>query len=136
MNIYFAGSMRGGRDDIDLYQEIINLLKSYGTVLTEHVSDKNLEFTEKDWDQKRIYTHDMEMLRRSDIMVAEVSTPSLGVGYEIAKFEGKPTLCLVNKTVGSNLSSMIAGNPNVDIKEYQDIGQISQIIKEFIGKSQ
>lgn len=86
MNIYFAGSMRGGREDIDLYQEIINILKGYGTVLTEHVSDKNLEFNEKDWDQKRIYEHDMGMLGRSDIMVAEVSTPSLGVGYEIAKF--------------------------------------------------
>ncbi|MEM7514802.1 MAG: nucleoside 2-deoxyribosyltransferase, partial [Bacteroidota bacterium] len=42
MNIYFAGSIRGGRDDKELYLEIIQLLTEYGTVLTEHVADPSL----------------------------------------------------------------------------------------------
>ena len=42
MKIYFAGSIRGGRDDKELYLEIINLLGKYGKVLTEHIGDKTL----------------------------------------------------------------------------------------------
>jgi 2'-deoxynucleoside 5'-phosphate N-hydrolase len=40
--IYFAGSIRGGRDDVNLYFEIIDYLKSFGEVLTEHVGDNSL----------------------------------------------------------------------------------------------
>ena len=45
--IYFAGSIRAGREDADLYGRIIRLLQRYGTVLTEHVGDCNLEKTGK-----------------------------------------------------------------------------------------
>lgn len=41
--IYFAGSIRGGRDDVQLYVKIIKFLQAYGTVLTEHVADPKLE---------------------------------------------------------------------------------------------
>ena len=42
LSIYFAGSIRAGRQDAVLYARIVELLKSYGTVLTEHVGDPNL----------------------------------------------------------------------------------------------
>ena len=42
MKIYFAGSIRGGRDDVKLYQQIINFISGYGEVLTEHVGNENL----------------------------------------------------------------------------------------------
>ena len=42
MKIYFAGSIRGGREDRNLYAEIIDMLKNYGEVLTEHIADKNI----------------------------------------------------------------------------------------------
>lgn len=132
MKIYFAGSIRGGRDDIDLYQEIISLLKNHGEVLTEHVADSNLKITDYASEQKRIYEHDLSLIGQCDVMVAEVSTPSLGVGYEIASFEGKPILCLVKDSVGKNLSSMISGNPNVVVGKYGDIVQAEQIIDQFV----
>ena len=37
IKIYFAGSIRGGREDKILYSQIIENLKKYGTVLTEHI---------------------------------------------------------------------------------------------------
>ena len=42
VTIYFAGSIRGGRGDQAIYEEIIDRLRRYGTVLTEHVGDVNL----------------------------------------------------------------------------------------------
>ncbi len=43
MNIFFSGSIRGGRDDRDLYVDLIEHLEDHGTVLTEHVGTENVE---------------------------------------------------------------------------------------------
>lgn len=40
--IYFCGSIRGGRDDAALYRRVIDQLKQYGDVLTEHIADADL----------------------------------------------------------------------------------------------
>ena len=45
--IYFCGSIRAGRDDAALYKRIIDQLKDYGEVLTEHIGDPNLMEKEK-----------------------------------------------------------------------------------------
>lgn len=42
MNIYFCGSIRGGRQDVIIYQRIVKQLQNYGNVLTEHVSYDSL----------------------------------------------------------------------------------------------
>lgn len=52
MKVYFCGSIRGGRDDVTTYQRIIQKLKSYGSVLTEHVGSDTLS----SWGQ-RSHTH-------------------------------------------------------------------------------
>ena len=43
--IYFAGSIRAGRNDAELYSNIVKILKRYGTVLTEHVGNPNMKET-------------------------------------------------------------------------------------------
>lgn len=45
MKIYFAGSIRAGREDAHLYARIVAILKKYGTVLTEHVGNPNLSIS-------------------------------------------------------------------------------------------
>ena len=42
MLIYFCGSMRAGRQDVDLYQTICDKLGKYGEVLTPFVADKKI----------------------------------------------------------------------------------------------
>ncbi len=84
MKIYFAGAIRGGRDDAKLYGEIIAYLGSKGRVLTEHVGDKHIDSTgEKGGLDAVIYQRDIKWLQSADAVVAEVTTPSLGVGYEL-----------------------------------------------------
>ncbi|CAI8057982.1 2'-deoxynucleoside 5'-phosphate N-hydrolase 1 [Geodia barretti] len=97
LRIYFAGSIRGGRDDVQLYMKIIRLLQGYGTVLTEHVADERLgAYGEKQISDEEIHKRDFEWLSQSDVMVAEVTQPSLGVGYEIGRAVdmNKRILCL------------------------------------------
>ncbi|HEV7680801.1 MAG TPA: hypothetical protein VGO68_01665 [Pyrinomonadaceae bacterium] len=48
MKIYFAASIRGGRDDWSTYLEIVKQLREYGEVLTEHVGNVELSAVGED----------------------------------------------------------------------------------------
>ncbi len=134
MKIYFAGSIRGGRDDVKLYAMIIKHLGKYGKVLTEHVADKNLEaIGEKNMSDKEIHDRDLDWLIQSDVIVAEVTAPSLGVGYEIraAVERKKKVLCLYRPQEDKRLSAMINGGADVQIANYQQFDEATKIIDKF-----
>lgn len=135
MQIYFAGSIRGGRDDAALYHQIVELLGNYGDVLTEHVADTELGILGQDIGDRNIHDRDLGWLKSSDCLVAEVTTPSLGVGYEIGKATewGKPVLCLYRPAEGRSLSAMIAGSDGVTLKEYQSTNELNQIFERYFG---
>ncbi|MFC2093826.1 nucleoside 2-deoxyribosyltransferase [Bacteroidota bacterium] len=137
MKIYFAGSIRGGRDDADLYKQIINHLKLYGEVLTEHIGGKNLEVSGEDtMNDAYIHNRDLDWILQSDIVVAEVTTPSLGVGYEIGRAieNKKRVLCLYRSNSGKRLSAMIAGSPDIAVEEYKTIIDAKDIIDNHFKK--
>ena len=134
MKIYFAGSIRGGRKDQQLYSQIIDYLGQYGEVLTEHVGDPALTIDGNDGPtDSYIYNRDLEWLKTSDLLVAEVTTPSLGVGYELAKAEeyGIPVLCLFRPKI-ETLSAMIRGNSYFRVEEYKNIFDLEIIFREYI----
>ncbi len=136
MKIYFAGSIRGGRNDSEKYFKIINHLKKHGDVLTEHIGSKNInELGEQHLSSEEIYNRDLNWLEEADIVIGEVSVPSLGVGYEIAKAEKleKKILCIVQKLEeGKEISAMIGGNKKILLKEYSDLAELFKIIDDFL----
>ncbi len=113
MNIYFSCSITGGRKEQLEYQTLVNALLDDGhTVPTAHLSDSGILALESVVDPKEIYLRDTGWVRACDVLVAEVTTPSHGVGYEIALAEslGKPIFCCYKK--GCRVSKMILGNPS------------------------
>ncbi len=135
MKIYFAGSIRGGRGDAELYQQIIDYLKSFGEVLTEHIGDPKLTDLGDDGPTDRyIHDRDLEWLQTADVLVAEVTTVSLGVGYEIGRAveSGKKVLCLFRPESGKNLSAMIAGCPNLELVKYSNTLELRNAIIRFL----
>jgi nucleoside 2-deoxyribosyltransferase len=136
MNIYFAGSIRGGRNDHKLYFEIIKLLRAYGRVLTEHVGGAELSARGENVDDVKLHDRDLAWLREADCLVAEVTVPSLGVGYEIGKATewGKPVLCLYRPNGGRSLSAMIAGAKGVKVKEYESTAELKSVFDRFFQK--
>lgn len=54
MKVYFCGSIRGGRDDAELYHRMVAKLQSFATVLTEHVGRRELG----DTGQTHLVLHD------------------------------------------------------------------------------
>lgn len=138
MKIYFAGAIRGGRDDAALYFRIIEMLGAYGRVLTEHVGDSQLSSFGEDGRDAEIHERDLAWLKESGCLVAEVTVPSLGVGYEIGRAAewGKPVLCLFRRNAGRSLSAMIRGSDRVRLHEYEEAAELEEVFGEFFGASQ
>ena len=138
MKIYFAGSIRGGRTNREIYQEIIAHLQKHGEVLTEHIASKEISDQGEFWmDDKKVFASDLNWLINADIIVAEVTTPSLGVGFEVATSveRKKPVLCLYRKMNGQSISAMIRGCPQVSSHGYEDLGEAKKIIDAFIDEA-
>ena len=122
MKIYFAGSISGGRGDQEIYYKLINYLKNYGTVLTEHIADPNLSsYGEQDISLEDIYNRDIKWIEECDLFIAEVTQVSLGVGYELAYAEklNKKIICLYRPDPSRKLSAMISGNKHFIIRNYK-----------------
>jgi nucleoside 2-deoxyribosyltransferase len=134
MKIYFCGSIRGGRELALTYEKVIGMLRNFGTVLTEHVGiDEVIQNEDRSLTDKEIHDRDLAWIIESDVLVAEVTVPSLGVGYEIGRAIeiGKPVLCLFNAGSGKALSAMIAGSDKVTVKLYQQAEEIEKILEEY-----
>jgi len=138
MKIYFAGAIRGGRQDVSIYHTMIAHLQTHAEVLTEHVGNKALsDGGEHDLSDDQIHARDVAWLGDCDAVVAEVTAPSLGVGYElgIAEKLGKPVLCLFDASnPGFRLSAMLSGNPKTTVVRYQELDKAIESIDQFIQK--
>lgn len=136
--IYFAGSISGGRQKAKDYEKIIAILARYGKVLTEHVGSATLSSQgEVDKTDVQIYERDVTWIQEADILVADVTVVSMGVGYEIRYAEGlgKKVICLYQYQVdgSSKLSSMISGNQNLQIVYYCDLVNLEEKLETLFA---
>ncbi|GFO98213.1 nucleoside 2-deoxyribosyltransferase [groundwater metagenome] len=139
MKIFFAGSIRGGRQLIPTYQYIIRFLKSRNyTVISEHVAAEGLEKVEAKMTEQEIYEKDANWIEESERVIAEITVPSIGVGYEIchAVKHRKPVLCVYQE--GAKASAMALGNTSgyVTAKPYSDKKQLEEILLNFLKKKE
>ena len=135
MNIYFSCSITGGRDDQSVHEEIVRHLLSQGhDVPTAHLSSASVMDEEAVIEPRDVYLRDSKWVEDCDALIAEVSTPSHGVGYEIALalLLGKPVFCCYQE--GRKISKMILGNdhPTLSIKPYKSVYDLLLSVDEFI----
>lgn len=138
LKFYFCGSIRGGRQLASDYQRIIEMLKLHGQVLTEHLGDdQEIESKDRILSDVQIHDRDMDWVCESDLVVAEVSIPSLGVGYEIGRAIelGKPVLSLFRSDADFRLSAMIAGSEGVSTIAYEQLDDLPEKIRDFISSN-
>ena len=134
MRIYFSGAIAGGRDNLAVYQHIVKRLQAAGLeVPSAHVADPEVLARESGLSPREVYARDVRWVETSDAMIAEVSTPSLGVGYEVAHalHLGKPVLCLYRR--GLAVSKMITGNPALTIAAYAGLSELDAHLDAFLG---
>ena len=136
MKIYFACSITGGREFESIYQVITRALaEDNHQVPTAHLAESGVASVEAVIDPVEVYTRDTIWIQESDALIAEVSVPSHGVGYEIgyALGLGKPVLALYQE--GRKVSKMISGNPdpNLLVRCYEGPENAVEIIRTFLS---
>jgi hypothetical protein len=101
------------------------------------LGDKKLTSGGEQISDEFIFKRDVEWVHEADVVVAEVSTPSLGVGYEISLAEslGKLILCLFRPSEGKRLSAMVAGNPYNKVHRYSNIEDVAKILNTYFTKN-
>jgi 2'-deoxynucleoside 5'-phosphate N-hydrolase len=135
MNIYFACSITGGREFESMYQSLTAALLADGhEIPTAHLAESTVVALEAIVAAREVYERDVTWIRSARALIAEVSVPSHGVGYEIsfALNEDKPVLCLYQQ--GRKISKMISGNPHprLSVQTYRDPQEAITLAREFI----
>lgn len=136
MKIYFACSISGGRKDEKAYQYLVKVLTGMGIdIPTAHIAETGVEEVDAREEPGDIYNRDISWIQESDLLIAEVSTPSHGVGYEIgyALDLEMPVLCLYKK--GVVVSKMITGNPHplLTVMEYENMTKAEEILRTYLA---
>jgi len=137
MNIFFACSITGGREFEPVYQAIMAALLADGhTIPTSHLADSDVLALEAIVNPTAVYDRDIAWINQCDALVAEVSTPSHGVGYEVAYALsiGKPVQCIYQ--AGRPISKMLSGNshPCIQVNSYQNTENAIGILRSFLSK--
>lgn len=135
MNLYFSCSLTGGRSHAAIYGVIVDHLISQGhEVPTSRLAHPEVMRDEESVDPAEVYQRDITWLRGCDAVIAEVSTPSHGVGYEIAYALSlsKPVLCCYQ--LGIPVSKMLTGNdsPGIVLRSYRDGAEVLAIVDAFL----
>ncbi|MCD6348026.1 MAG: nucleoside 2-deoxyribosyltransferase [Candidatus Korarchaeota archaeon] len=133
MRIYFAASIRGAGSDLALAREVVSRLESAGhtvingdVYLSEHPDEKIPD--------PLVFDRDMRMLREADVLIADITNPSLGVGYEIceAVHLGKPVIVFFKRD--SRVSKLILGNPALHIVPFSTLQELEISIESFLQR--
>lgn len=133
--VYFAASIRGGRADAALYHDMIEFIKLTDTVLTEHIGDLSLSSFEQSERDRKIYEQDTAWLKECDLLIAECTCPSIGVGYELAYAEKLNKPCYVfYRRSEIHLSAMITGDPYYNVIPYETKEELFEKISVILSE--
>ncbi len=136
MKIYVSGSIYGGTEKIETYKCMIEELEKYGEVLDKQIADPNTIVNEAYQNDEDIYKDLEGKIIDADIIFAEVTIPSLGVGYEIGFADklGKKIIAIYDEVYTPKVSTMIRGNKRIKLIPYKDIQEIFDNLEELLNK--
>ena len=135
MKIYVSGSIYGGTQKIDTYKIMIDELEKYGEVLDKQIADINTIENEKYQKDEEVFEDLERKIMMADIIFAEVTIPSLGVGYELGYADklGKKIIAIYDETYTKKVSTMIRGNKRIKLIPYTDINDICKNMNKLLN---
>jgi hypothetical protein len=138
LTIYFGGAISGGRADVGHYRRIVDALVADGhRVLAGAVASEDVTAHGEPLDPCAIFTRDLGWIEEADVLVAEVSVPSTGVGYEIAaarhRFD-RPVICLYRAGHTKRCSAMVAGDAGIELIEYDNDAEMLERLRAALAK--
>jgi 2'-deoxynucleoside 5'-phosphate N-hydrolase len=137
MRVYLAGAMTNPDRDLATLQAILSSIEAAGyDVPTRHIAfpdgrDRDLSITDRE-----LADRDLSWLAESDALIAEVSTPSHGVGIEVANalMRHLPVLLLVRR--GLQVSRLLTGLVGLETRPYATVDEACSFATVWLKKSQ
>jgi len=138
LTIYFAGAISGGRGDVAHYREIVAALERDGhRVLAGAVAAEHVGADGERLESQAIFDRDIRWIEEADVLVAEVSMPSTGVGYEIATARYRrdiPVICLYRPAYTKRCTAMVSGDHQIELIEYHDAAEMLGRLRTALAK--
>ncbi len=117
MQIYLACTVRGDRGTVAGLRALVKALESAGyTILTKHLLDDNVDGAESALTERAVYERDIAWLEACDILIADASGSSFGVGFEVGYVLGRSdrtdqrVILLYRADRRDQISRLIVGN--------------------------
>ena len=117
MRVYLACTVRGDRAGLSAARAIADRLQRHGhEVVNTHLLADDADAAESQLTEEEVYRRDIERLSTCDVLVAEASGSSYGVGFEVgyilgrARHTGQQIIILYDVERRNLVSRMITGN--------------------------
>ena len=142
MNIYLACTVRGDRGAVSALREVADLLERHGhVVLTRHLLVDDVDAAESELTEREVFERDLRWLDGADLLIAEASGSSFGVGFEVgyilgrAAATGQRVLLLYQTARRSQVSRLIAGNVHAccTTYAYRDGEDLLRLVEAFMA---
>ena len=142
MRIYLACTVRGERSGVLAGRAICEQLQQHGhEVLTTHLLADDVEQAESRLSEEDVYRRDLDWLSRCDVLVAEASGSSYGVGFEVGYLIGRAretrqrVLLVYDAARRHSVSRLISGNCDEACTTfaYQSIDDLIAFIDRELG---
>jgi nucleoside 2-deoxyribosyltransferase len=143
MTIYLASTVRGDRGGLLAGRTICERLQHHGHhVLTTHVLADEVEAAESQLAEDDVFRRDLEWLTNCDVLVAEASGSSYGVGFEVgyvlgrASASGQRVIVLYDRSRRHAISRLITGNSEKACTTfgYGSLEELTAFIDQQLGR--
>jgi len=135
MRVYVAAAMTNAGRDLATIRALVDHLEArHHEVPSRHVADPAGREPAAAITDRELARRDLAWITGCDALIAEVSTPSHGVGIEVgaALALGKPVLLLYR--AGTIVSRLLLGLPRIEAAAYDRTDDIAGVVESFLGK--
>jgi len=142
MNIYLACTVRGDRGAVNALRELAAELESAGhVILTRHLLDDGVDAAEAALSERQVYERDIQWLTAADVLIADASGSSFGVGFEVgwvladAERTNRRVLLLYRADRRDQISRLIVGNahPRCTRVAYADADDLARQVRAALA---
>ncbi len=136
MNVFASLAVFGGRDYIENCKQLVQYILDHGhCVLNKHIVEDDLHELDEGSTPHQIHDQCKQWISEADIIIAEISTPSHGVGIELeyATQLGKPIFSFYLEKEKKNVSKMIMGYKDIKKFSYTSPDDFKKILPEILG---
>jgi len=139
MKIYLACTVRGDRGGVAAGRAICDRLQRLGhEVLTTHLLADDVDRSESALSEADVYRRDIAWLTDCDVLVAEASGSSYGVGFEVGYVlgRGRKVVLLYDAARRDAISRLATGNcdQNCTTVPYRSIDELVAFVEHHFAK--